>query len=190
MTGEWIDNEPRAYGKPRRWEPSEIIMADPRDAFFQDEYTEEQQRKRLVQAIKSFYVIGSLRNEKIVNFANALQAEGYEAFCDWKSPGPDADDYLRDYAKARGLSYKQTLQTYAARRIFEFDVFHLNRCDAAVLFMPAGKSGHLELGVVLGKGKPGFIVFDEVPERVDVMQQFAWDLFFSQEEFFEYLKNQ
>ena len=54
--------------------------------------------------IKSFYVIGSLRNPEIVPFANKLQAEGYEAFCDWKSPGPDADDYLRDYAKARGLN--------------------------------------------------------------------------------------
>src|SRR5882672_10649970 len=83
--------------------------------------------------IKSFYVIGSLRNPDIVPFANKLQAKGYEAFCDWKSPGPDADDFLRDYAKARGLNYKQTLQTYAAKHIHEFDKFHLDRCDAAVL---------------------------------------------------------
>lgn len=148
----------------------------------------EEQLKKKIRAIKSFYVIGSLRNEKIIQFANDLQTEGYEAFCDWKSPGPQADDYLRDYAKERGLNYKQTLQTYAAQHIFEFDVHHLNRTDAAVLFMPAGRSGHLELGFILGKGKPGFIVFDEVPERVDVMQQFATDLFFSQQEFFDYLK--
>lgn len=138
--------------------------------------------------IKSFYVIGSLRNDSIVEFANALQAEGYEAFCDWKSPGPDADDYLRDYAKARGLNYKQTLQTYAAKHIYEFDKFHLDRTDAAVLLMPGGKSAHLELGYTIGKGKPGFVVFDSVPERIDVMYQFATDLFFSKEEFFKHLK--
>lgn len=139
--------------------------------------------------IKSFYVIGSLRNPEIVSFANELQMEGYEAFCDWQSPGPDADDYLRDYAKARGLNYKQTLQTYAAKHIFEFDKFHLDRTDAAVLLMQGGRSAHLEFGYVRGKGKPGFIIFDKEPERVDVMYQFASDIFFSKQEFFEYLKS-
>jgi hypothetical protein len=138
--------------------------------------------------IKSFYVIGSLRNPEIVSFANELQAQGYEAFADWISAGPDADDYLRDYAKARGLNYKQTLQTYAARHIYEFDKFHLDHTDAAVMLMPAGKSGHLELGYTIGKGKPGFIVFDSIPERIDVMYQFATEIFLSKEEFFKYLK--
>lgn len=135
--------------------------------------------------MKSFYVIGSLRNEEIVPFANRLEDYGYEAFADWKAPGPDADDFLRDYAKGRGLDYKQTLATYAARHIFEFDLFHLNRCDAAVMLMPAGRSGHLELGYARGAGKPAYIIFDEVPERVDIMYQFATDVFFSQDEFFE-----
>lgn len=138
--------------------------------------------------IKSFYIIGSLRNPDIVTFANELQAQGYEAFADWKSPGPDADDYLRDYAKARGLSYKQTLETYAAKHIFEFDLFHLKRTDAAVMLMPAGRSGHLEAGFVRGLGKPAFVIFDSVPDRVDVMYQFFSGLFFSRTEFFEYLK--
>ncbi len=58
------------------------------------------------------------------------------------------------------------------------------------MLMPAGKSGHLELGYTIGKGKLGFIIFDSVPERVDVMYQFATELFFSKQEFFDYLKNQ
>jgi nucleoside 2-deoxyribosyltransferase len=64
----------------------------------------------------------------------------------------------------------------------------LDRCDAAVLLMPGGKSAHLELGYTIGKGKPGFIVFDEEPERYDVMTQFATEIFFSKEEFFSYLQ--
>ncbi len=139
--------------------------------------------------VKSVYIIGSLRNSEIVPFANELEAQGFEAFAEWKSPGPDADDFLRDYSKARGRNYKQTLQSYAARHIFEFDKFHLDRCDAAVMLMPAGKSGHLELGYVRGQGKPGFILFDKEPERVDVMYGFASDLFFNKEELFQVLKS-
>src|ERR1700731_2077520 len=139
--------------------------------------------------IKSFYVIGSLRNPEIAPFANKLQAEGYDAFWDWETTRPDVDDFLRDFAKARGLNYKQTLQTYAARQIYEFDKKHLDRTDAAVVLMPAGKSAHLEAGYTIGKGKPCFIVFDQEPERVDVMYGFLTETFFSQQEFFEYLKS-
>jgi hypothetical protein len=143
----------------------------------------------IIDALKSIYIIGSLRNPAIVSFANELQREGFEAFADWFSAGPEADDILRDYSKARDRNYKQTLQSYAARHIFSFDKFHLDRCDAAVLVMPAGKSGHIELGYLIGKGKPGFILFDEEPERIDVMHQFATDIFFNKEELFKALKN-
>lgn len=139
--------------------------------------------------IKSIYIIGALRNQSIPQFANELQAQGYEAFADWFTPGPDADDYWRDYSKIRGLSYKQALASYAAKHVFEFDKFHLDRCDAAVLLMPAGKSGHLELGYVVGTGKPGFILFEEEPERYDVMVQFATDIFFKKEDLFNHLKS-
>ena len=57
------------------------------------------------------------------------------------------------------------------------------------MIMPAGKSGHLELGYTIGKGKPGFILFDEEPERFDVMTQFATKIFFNRESFIQYLIN-
>ena len=85
---------------------------------------------------KSFYLIGSLRNPKIPEFANQIEAEGYGVFADWYNPGPDADDYHRDYAKARGWSYKQFLEGPAAKNIFDFDKSHMDRCDASVLLMP------------------------------------------------------
>lgn len=138
--------------------------------------------------MKSVYVIGSLRNKQIPHFANFLRKSGFDAFSDWYSPGPKADDYLRDYAKIRGLNYKQTLQTYAARQIFEFDKRHLDRCDAAVVLMKAGKSAMLELGYVRGRGKPGFILFDREPARVDVMFQFATDIFFDKKELVKALR--
>jgi hypothetical protein len=48
--------------------------------------------------------------------------------------------------------------------------------------MPTGKSGHLELGYSLGKGKRGYILFDQEPERWDVMYQFATGIFFNQDD--------
>lgn len=128
------------------------------------------------------YIIGSLRNPAVPEFANILEKEGYEVFADWFCPGPEADDFWRNYSKARGWTYKQALQSHAARNIFEFDKKHLDEADIAVMLMPAGKSGHLELGYMRGKGKPAYILFDEEPERFDVMVQFATDIFFKQEE--------
>jgi hypothetical protein len=138
--------------------------------------------------IKSVYVIGSLRNPEIPKFANYLRKNGFDAFDSWFSPGPRADDFWRDYTRQRGLSYKEALKDFSATHVYEFDRYHLKRCDAAVMLMPAGKSAHLELGWVLGKEKPGFILFDKTPERYDVMVQFASDTFFKRQELVKALK--
>jgi nucleoside 2-deoxyribosyltransferase len=138
--------------------------------------------------IRSIYIIGSLKNPKIIEIANLIQDSlKVEAFSDWFYAGPEADDAWRDGTKARGLTYKQALNTYSADTIFNFDKHHLDRCDAALLVMPAGKSGHLELGYAIGSGKPGFILFEEIPERYDVMVKFATGVFFNRREMVEAL---
>lgn len=123
---------------------------------------------------KVIYIIGSLRNPGIPELANTLESKlGCEAFCSWFSPGPRADDHWKEYAVARGWSYKQALQEYAATHVFEFDKYHIDRADIGVLVMPAGKSGHLELGYMIGQGKPCFYLMEEDTERWDVMLQFC-----------------
>jgi hypothetical protein len=129
---------------------------------------------------KSIYIIGALKNWDIIPLAIDLETAGFEVFTDWITPGPEADTYLLKYAKMRGWSYKQALNSYAASHVFEFDKSHIDRCDIAVMVMPAGKSGHLELGYARGCGKPGYILFDQEPERFDVMYKFATDIFFHQ----------
>lgn len=138
----------------------------------------------------SVYIIGSLRNENIPKVAKSLREEGLDVFDDWYSAGPEADDYLRDYYRERGLKYSEVLSSYSARHIFEFDKKHLDRCDCAVLVLPAGKSGHLELGYVIGRGKPGYILMDGEPERVDIMHSFATKVFMNQEEMIEHFKSE
>ena len=139
--------------------------------------------------IKSIYVIGSLKNDEITKVSKLLREQGFEVFDDWKAPGPDADDYLRDYYRERGLTYSEILGSHGVQHVFNFDKFHLDRCDCALLVMPAGKSGHLELGYTVGKGKPGFILMDQEPERVDVMHSFATKVFMNKEEMIEYFKS-
>lgn len=129
---------------------------------------------------KSIYLIGALKNWSIVSLANQLQKMGFDVFADWITPGPDADTYLLKYAKMRGWSYKKALESYAATHVFEFDKYHIDRSDLVIMVMPAGKSGHLELGYARGCGKPGYILFDKEPARFDVMYKFATGVFFAE----------
>jgi nucleoside 2-deoxyribosyltransferase len=79
------------------------------------------------------------------------------------------------------------MKGYAAKHVFEFDKHHLDRCTGAILMLPAGKSGHLELGYIIGQGKPGYILLDGEPTRFDQMYQFAKDVFYNKEELGEAL---
>jgi len=139
--------------------------------------------------INTVYLIGSLRNPAILELGNQLREEGFEVFNDWIAAGPEADDYWQKYEQNRGRTYSEALAGYAAQHVYHFDKFHLDRCDAGVLVLPAGKSGHLEFGYMIGKGKPGFILLDKEPERFDVMYNFATAVCSNQEELVKGLKD-
>ncbi len=126
------------------------------------------------------YLIGSLRNPAIPHIGNSLRAAGFDVFDDWFGAGPEADDKWQDYERTRGRCYGEALVGAAARNTFNFDLVHLEMCAVGVLVAPAGKSAHLELGWLLGQGKPGFVLFpDGTPERWDVMYRFANGVFFT-----------
>ena len=138
------------------------------------------------------YLIGSLRNPAVPKLGQELRALGYDVFDDWHAAGPNADDEWKRYEMERGNTYKEALAGYAARHVFEFDVTHLKRCTMAVLVLPAGRSGHLEFGWILGAGKRGYVLFDhphDDPEtRWDVMYQFANDVFYDQADLIQHMK--
>ena len=119
------------------------------------------------------YLIGSLRNPRVPEVAAQLRAANYQVFDDWFAAGPHADDAWRDYERARGHRLPEALKGEAAWHVFQFDKTWLEKADAVVLMLPAGKSGHMELGWALGQGKPGFILLDSDPDRYDVMYLFA-----------------
>ena len=137
---------------------------------------------------RSIYVIGSMRNPRVPEVAKALRGAGYAAFDDWYSPGEQADEKWQAYEKDRGRTYREALSGYHAQHVFALDKFHLDRCAAAVLVAPAGKSGHLELGYMIGCGKSGYILLDGEPDRYDVMTLFATKIFMSVDEMLEALQ--
>ena len=121
----------------------------------------------------SIYVIGSLANSQIPVVANRLRTEGFDVFSSWYCASENADTRWQEHEQGRGLTYIEALRDYAAQHVFAFDKHHLDRCDAAVLVYPAGRSGHLELGYAAGKEKKTYILLDKEPERWDVMLNFA-----------------
>lgn len=123
------------------------------------------------------YLIGSLRNPKIPEIGNDIRKLGFEVFDDWYAAGPEADDYWQAYEQGRGHGIKEALIGHAGLHVFNFDKFHLDTSDIGILALPAGKSGHLEAGYLIGCGKPVYILFDTEPERFDVMYNFASGVF-------------
>jgi nucleoside 2-deoxyribosyltransferase len=136
------------------------------------------------------YLIGSLRNPRVTEVAKKLRTAGHEVFDDWMAAGPEADDYWQKYEQDKGHNYKEALAGFSANHVYHYDKSHLDRNEMAVLVLPAGKSGHLELGYMIGSGKPGYILFDEkMPERWDVMYLFASEVFFTLDSLIEKLKD-
>lgn len=139
--------------------------------------------------MSSIYLIGSLRNEQVPVVGDRLRAEGFYVFDQWYSAGKIADDAFKEYFQGRGVSYSDALQSYAAKHIFSFDKFHLDRCDSAVLVLPAGRSGHLELGYMAGCNKPTYVLMDNDEDRWDLMYQFTNGVFFDLNKLIEELKH-
>lgn len=121
----------------------------------------------------NLYLIGSLRNLRIPQIGKDLRNAGHVVFDDWYAAGERADDAWQAYEQARGHSFSDALQGFAAQHVFNFDYEHLFSCDVVILVTPAGKSGHLELGWALGRGKKGYVLLDAPVERWDVMYAFT-----------------
>lgn len=127
--------------------------------------------------MKTLYLIGSLRNIRIPILAEKIRKDNpdVEVFDEWYSAGPEADDHWKAHQKGKGLSYREALDGYAARNVFAFDKRHLNRSTHALLVLPAGRSGHMEIMyAAYGVGAKAAILLDKTAQedRWDVMLQF------------------
>ena len=178
----WVE-DPLNPQRGGTWAPRSNFLAVP-DYVFADlpfDTSINQEPLEIPKIVRSqipseLYMIGSLRNEEIPRLANYFENHtGVKIFDSWFAAGPLADDSWRDYETVRMRKYKDALKGYAARHVFEFDRFHLDRCDGGILVLPSGKSGHLEAGYLCGQDKPVWVFMPtkDMPERWDVMYQFC-----------------
>ena len=135
------------------------------------------------------YLAGSLRNPAIPSIMDELHYKlNAKVFADWYAAGPEADDHWKSFYKGVGYSYVEALKEPASVNTFEFDRRNMLVSKTMVLVLPAGKSGHLELGWFLGKGKPGYILLDSNEDRWDVMYQFATGVTADMDELAEWIR--
>lgn len=143
------------------------------------EITPEQEQKKL-------YLIGSLRNPTVPELASRLRKSvpDCEIFDDWYAAGEEADDKWKAYEQARGRTYHEALEGYAAKHVFEFDKHHLDTSTHCLLVLPAGKSGHMELMyAAYGVGAQAAILLEQGADpRWDVMYQFVDNVFSTPDE--------
>ena len=139
---------------------------------------------------KVLYLVGSLRNERIPELAASIRRRlpDVEVFDDWYAAGPEADDHWKSYEQNKGITYEDALSGWAARHVFEFDKFHLDRASHVLLVLPAGKSGHMEVMYAeYGAKAKTAILLDPEDVRWDVMYQFIPTIIRTEEEIVEWL---
>lgn len=131
------------------------------------------------------YLAGGLVNPQIVEITKLLQEAGHTPFSEWYTPGPEADVRWRDYELSIGFSYREALKRPSAQNTFNFDKKHIDDSDVMLMILPCGKSAHMELGYMIGTGKPAHILMPEEPERWDVMYNFATAVHYNLQEFLD-----
>lgn len=138
------------------------------------------------------YLIGSLRNPEVPLIGNRLRDVGFDVFDDWFGGGPEADDKWKEYEQIKGRTYFDALYDRYATHIWEFDKHHLDTSDGCVMVHPVGRSAHIELGYMIGLGKPSYVYFP-APEmtngdRWDVMYRFCTQVFVDIDDLVDELK--
>lgn len=109
------------------------------------------------------YVASSWRNKHQPYVVEELRANAFDVY-DFRNPSAGNSGFQwseidRDWQAWGFDAYKAALNHEHAEEGFRLDREAVNSCDACVLVLPCGRSAHLELGHVIGQGKPGYILY-------------------------------
>lgn len=146
------------------------------------------------------YVASSWRNTRYPSVLERLRAEDIPHY-DFRQPVPGnygfkwsdvsaalgGEGDANDWQKARGERIVEMLRHPIAADGFRHDYSALLDASAGLLVMPAGRSAHLELGWLAGRGKPTVVLLDEESEA-ELMWKLADLVTTSLDEAVEFLK--
>ena len=114
------------------------------------------------------YVASSWRNERYPAMIRRLLEANVEVYdfrnpvlgdngFSWREIDPAWESWTPE-------QFRNNLGHPTAKRGFAFDYAALNKANAGLCMLPAGRSAHIEFGYLLGQGKPGCILLAEGQE--------------------------
>lgn len=126
------------------------------------------------------YLATSWKNQEYSTVLEALRDAGHEVY-DFRNPPGITDPLVRlspedsehfDWHTTDTLEYLHALpKNPIARAKFKLDKDALDWCDVLVCLLPCGKSGHLEAGYTIGRGKLTYFLF---PAQYDVVPELMY----------------
>ncbi len=129
------------------------------------------------------YVASSWRNPGQVGIVHVLRRCGIEVY-DFKNPhhpergggGFAWSDIDPEWQEWTVEAFAEALEAPVAVEGFRLDFDAMEWADACVLFLPCGRSAHLEAGWFIGQGKPCYILSMDV-EEPELMYRMADGVF-------------
>ena len=123
------------------------------------------------------YVASSWRNTRYPTVLERLRAEDIPHY-DFRNPGPGNDGFrwsdvsralygeesANDWQKAKAERIVEMLRHPIAARGFWHDFSAITDASAGLLVMPAGRSAHIEIGYIAGRGRPTCVLLDDESE--------------------------
>ena len=109
--------------------------------------------------MRKIYLASSWRNEGQPVLLDMLRCDGHEVY-DFKNPRPNDKGFSwnKDSDGIENYNFLKALDTENAKIHFGFDMEAMEWADTFILYLPCGKSAHLETGWAIGKGKPTCIM--------------------------------
>jgi hypothetical protein len=124
------------------------------------------------------YLASSWKNKELLRSINTqLKSLGHNVDCFCSADGRRTVfnfKQLKYDVKRDNISIRQE---EIVKKAFEEDKKWLDWCEALIMFLPCGKSAHLEAGYAKGKGKKVYFVGSFPVGELDVMYGFADGLY-------------
>jgi len=122
---------------------------------------------------RKIYIASSWKNVRGTRaLARVLRDEGHEVY-DFTDPENFIFEVSEPGRPRESIDWLEFLDTESTKRAYGVDKGGLDWADTVILFLPAGRSSHLEAGYGVGAGKDLFIYGDLPRGEFDVMYLMA-----------------
>lgn len=122
---------------------------------------------------RKIYIASSWKNvNETRSLAKVLRGEGHEVY-DFTDPDNFVFEASEPGRPREVIDWIEFLDEESTKRAYQVDQAGLDWADTVILFLPAGRSSHLEAGYGVGAGK-GLFIYGDLPRgEFDIMYLMA-----------------